>query len=109
MLAMPSRIWRLCVVQGWCCGHETTYSTHTRMPAPGYSLHASHVCSSPCDQEDDHRPQLLASSTKYLVCCCHEHRGPVSHNMPEVGVHLHHVLCNWRCDLADKICWLQTW
>jgi hypothetical protein len=29
--------------------------------------------------------------------------------MPEVGVHLHHVLCNWRCDLADKICWLQTW
>jgi hypothetical protein len=86
------------------CGPQSTHDSHTQQLC--HSLHACHMCSSPCYQENDHRPKLLASCPKYLVCCCHEHRGPVSHNMPEVGVHLHHVLCNWSCNLANQICWL---
>lgn len=73
------------------------------------SLHACHVRGGPGYQEDNHGSQLLAPSPEYLVCCCHEHGGPVSHNVPEVGVHLNHVLRHRRCNLADEIGWFQPW
>lgn len=73
-----------------------------------HSLHACHVCGCPGHQEHDHWPQLLAPSTKYLVCCCHQHWGPVSHNVPQVVVHLRHVVCHWCCDLTDEVCGLQA-